>query len=280
MQNSNLKLKYADFDKVRSFIAPPIHEVLRCPGKANFSLQFSVPYRTVPYGTENFPEHESLFLPLQAANVKTPQSQDEAKSITPRQGEVLEAALALLVKQGYRLTMAGVAQKAACSKETLYKWFGDRKGLLRATVKWQAAKVGMPYIDPENLDAVSLKKSIETFGRDLLGVLSGEISVALNRVAIAHAGPENANLGAIVLENGRLAMGRRLKPVLEAGQKAGLLSFADSEEAFRSFFGLLIRDTQIRLLLGDQCAPDIGEIATHAERATEQFYALYGAQRK
>jgi len=192
---------------------------------------------------------------------------------------VLEAALALLVKQGYRLTMAGVAEKAACSKETLYKWFGDRKGLLRATVKWQAAKVGMPHIDPENLDAISLKNSIEEFGRDLLGVLSGEISVALNRVAIAHAGPEDANLGTIVLENGRRDMGRRLKPVLKAGQKAGLLNFADSEEAFRGFFGLLIRDTQIRLLLGERCAPDARGIAADAARATEQFYVLYGTKK-
>ncbi|VAW19393.1 Transcriptional regulator, AcrR family [hydrothermal vent metagenome] len=207
------------------------------------------------------------------------QSPEESKSITARQGEVLEAALALLVRQGSRLTMAGVAEKAACSKETLYKWFGDRKGLLRATVKWQAAKVGMPHIEPGNLDAASLKNSIEGFGRDLLTVLTGEISVALNRVAIAHAGPEGANLGAIVLENGRLAMGRRLKPVLEAGQKAGLLTFADSEEAFRSFFGLLIRDTQIRLLLGDHCAPDTREIAIDAARATGQFYVLYGTEK-
>ena len=64
--------------------------------------------------------------------------------------------------------------------------------------------------------------------------------------------------------------------MLEAGKRAGLLEFSDSEEAFRSFFGLLIRDTQIRLLLGDKCAPDIGEIAADAARATEQFYALYG----
>ncbi len=235
----------------------------------------NLPNRTVRYG--RFIKVWKLkFLASQAANG---QSEYDWESPSPRQGEVLEAALALLVRQGNRLTMAGVAEKASCSKETLYKWFGDRKGLLRATVQWQAAKVGMPHIDPENLDAVSLKNSIEGFGRDLLSVLTGEISVALNRVAIAHAGPDSSNLGAIVLENGRLAMGRRLKPVLEAGQKAGLLNFADSEEAFRSFFGLLVRDTQIRLLLGERCMPDIAQIAVDAARATRQFYALYGIEK-
>ena len=37
--------------------------------------------------------------------------------------------------------MTAVARRASCSKETLYKWFGDRDGLLTATVQWQASKV-------------------------------------------------------------------------------------------------------------------------------------------
>ncbi len=196
---------------------------------------------------------------------------------TPRQGEVLDAALGLLVSAGDALTMSAVARQAKCSKETLYNWFGDRQGLLTAIVKWQASKVGIPEIDPTRLDAQGLRRSIENFGQSLLGVLTGEISVALNRVAISHAGSDHSQLGNIVLHNGRFAMGRRLKPVLEAGRAAGLLNFENSEEAFRSFFGLLVRDTQIRLLLGDAEATSPGQINTDAARATEQFIALFGA---
>ncbi len=39
--------------------------------------------------------------------------------------------------------------------------------------------------------------------------------------------------------------------MLEAGREAGLLAFDDTETAFRTFFGLVGRDVQIRLLLGD-----------------------------
>ena len=60
---------------------------------------------------------------------------------TQRQKDVLDAALELMVEQGDRLTMTAVARRASCSKETLYKWFGDRDGLLTATVQWQASKV-------------------------------------------------------------------------------------------------------------------------------------------
>ena len=73
-------------------------------------------------------------------------------------------------------------------------------------------------------------------------------------------------------------MGRRLKPVLEAGREQRLLAFDDTETAFRTFFGLVARDVQIRLLLGDQPKLGAAEIARDAERATQQFLQLCGAK--
>ena len=82
------------------------------------------------------------------------------EGFTPRQQAVLTAALDLLVEGGDRLTMTAVARRASCSKETLYKWFGDRDGLLTATVQWQAAKVRVPVVDRKTLDPVSLRASV------------------------------------------------------------------------------------------------------------------------
>ncbi len=199
-------------------------------------------------------------------------------AFTPRQQAVLTAALDLLVEQGDGLTMTAVARRASCSKETLYKWFGDRDGLLTATVQWQAAKVRVPRVDRRNLDAASLRASVEQFGRDLLGTLAGEVSVTLNRLAVTDAAAQKRGLGQIVLENGRLEMGRRLKPVLQAGRDARLLRFDDSEEAFRTFFGLVVRDVQIRLLLGEEFKLSGAQIEKDARIAAEQFFALYGAR--
>jgi AcrR family transcriptional regulator len=196
---------------------------------------------------------------------------------TLRQQQVLTAALELLVEGGDSLTMTAVARRASCSKETLYKWFGDRDGLLTATVQWQAAKVRMPALDRARLDAKALRASIEQFARDLLGVLVGDVSVTLNRLAISQAQVEKKGLGAIVLENGPLAIRRRLKPVLEAGRDARLLRFESSEDAFRTFFGLVVRDVQIRLLLGDETLRQ-SNIEADVKAATEQFFALYGRE--
>ena len=80
-----------------------------------------------------------------------------------------------------------------------------------------------------------------------------------------------------MLENGPLAIRSRLKPVLEAGREARLLDFASSEEAYRTFFGLVVRDTQIRLLLGERLRLTPRQIEDEAAVATERFFALYGA---
>ncbi|KKB11473.1 TetR family transcriptional regulator [Devosia geojensis] len=198
------------------------------------------------------------------------------ETFTPRQQAVLTAALDLLVENGDGLTMTAVARRASCSKETLYKWFGDREGLLTATVQWQAAKVRMPQVDRSSLTARRLRESVEQFARDLLTTIEGDISVTLNRIAVTHAAVEKDRLGEIVLENGPMAIRRRLKPILEAGREARLLRFENSEDAYRTFFGLVVRDVQIRLLLGDRTLKQT-DIEAEAKAAADQFFALYGA---
>jgi AcrR family transcriptional regulator len=205
---------------------------------------------------------------------------DDGKAPTARQQAVLDAALRLLVEEGDQLTMTAVARRASCSKETLYKWFGDRDGLLTATVQWQASKVRVAPVDPGSVDLVSLTESLEGYARDWLKVIASDTSIALNRVAVSHAGSGKDNLGAMVLENGRFAMARRLKPVFDAGKRAGYLAFEDAETAFRTFFGLVGRDIQIRLLLGDWPGLTEAAIAEDAARATRQFLALYGARKE
>jgi AcrR family transcriptional regulator len=172
--------------------------------------------------------------------------------------------------------MTGVARRASCSKETLYKWFGDRDGLLTATVQWQASKVRVEPVDLDRLDVAGLTAVLKGFAADWLRVVSSPTSVALNRLAIAHAGSDKPGLGAIVLENGRFALARRLTPVLEAARKKGLLAFENGEMAFRTFFGLVARDVQVRLLLGDRMDLNEKEILGEAAEATRHFLALYG----
>lgn len=223
-------------------------------------------YSTVTYGTDCEHQSESM-------------RQDErhdGQILTERQKDVLNAALHLLAEGRDGLTMSNIARRANCSKETLYKWFGDRDGFLEAMVQWQASRVRILPLKREAVDQFSLFASLECFARDWLKVLSGEISVALNRLAVSHARAKHSRLGAIVLRCGPAAMAKRLKPVLELGCDAGLLEIGDVESAFRTFFGLVVRDMQIRLLLGDGLAMTEENINREAHMATQHFFALYG----
>ncbi len=202
---------------------------------------------------------------------------DDDAAPTERQQAVLDAVLSLMVEQGGDFSISDVARRASCSKETLYKWFGDRDGILNATVQWQASKVRAGNWDVQRIDTSALRQSLQDFGATWLTVISSPTSIALNRVAAGQAASRKSNLGEIVLANGRFAIGERLKPLLEAGRKAGLLAFDDTEIAFRTFFGLVGRDVQIRLLLGDRFKLSASEIAADAARATEQFFTLFGA---
>ena len=117
---------------------------------------------------------------------------DGGEAPTARQKDVLDAVLALIVEQGDQFTMTAVARRASCSKETLYKWFGDRDGLLTATVQWQASKVTVAPVDRERLDLASLAARLEEFAASWLAVISTDTSIALNRLAVAHAGSRQA----------------------------------------------------------------------------------------
>lgn len=199
--------------------------------------------------------------------------------LTPRQSEVLDAVLDLLVEGGERVTMNAVAARANCSKETLYKWFGDRDGLLTETVRWQASRVREGNWDRQRLDAAALTESLEAFAANWLTVISSQTSIALNRVAISQAGSAKSNLGRIVLANGRFAIGERLRPLLDAAREAGLIDFEDTETAFRTFFGLVARDVQLRLLLGDDLQLNEKTIRADAARAVSQFMTLFAPDR-
>lgn len=195
--------------------------------------------------------------------------------LSPRQNAVLETALTLLVEGGEKaLTTAGVARAANCSKESLYKWFGDRDGLLAAMITFQASKVRGAYRGEPPIDIAAFRLSLIGFAEDLLNVLSGEVSLALNRLAIGEARRGVAPLGRLVLEHGRRPIEARLSGLLEAGRAGGFVSFDDTHEAFSTLYGLIVRDMHVRLLLGEEGG---GSAALAATRAIDQFLRLFGA---
>ena len=201
---------------------------------------------------------------------------------SPRQNEVLEQALRLLVEGGEKaLTTSGLARAASCSKESLYKWFGDREGLLAAMIAHQAAKVRTFERSGERLSAELLREHLELFARDLLEVLSGDVSLALNRLAIGQsgpgAGPNGSKLGKRLVEHGRRQIDRRAMALIDAGKRAGLFRFDNADAASHTLYGLIVSDLHVRMLLGE---PGLKDTARQAERAIDAFLSLYRTEKQ
>lgn len=209
---------------------------------------------------------------------KTLLQSETIDAFTPRQSAVLQAALAMLVEGGGRaLTTAAVARAANCSKESLYRWFGDRDGLLAAVVTYQASKVRAVTPPAAPAGEAALREQLVRFAHDLLTVLSGDVSLALNRLAIGQAGNRQPQLGQLVLSHGRRPIASRAGTLLDTGKSDGYLSFEDADEAYRTLYGLIVGDAHVRLLLGDATEPP-QDLEHQAARAVDSFFRLYGAE--
>lgn len=199
---------------------------------------------------------------------------------SPRQNAVLDSALRLLVDGGERaLTTAGVARAANCSKESLYKWFGDRDGILSAMIGYQASKVRTLEERAETLTAESLRAHLVVFAKDLLDVLGGDVSLALNRLAIGQASRDGSHLGQMLQERGRRQIGKRAGGLLDAGRRAGLLRFDDGDEAYGMLYGLIVTDLHLRMLLGEDMKLSKQDFSRRAERAVDAFLGLCGTKK-
>ena len=192
-----------------------------------------------------------------------------------RRDAILDAALAGLRERGVAGTsMLAVATAARTSKETVYRLFGDRQGLFEALVRREAAAMNAGLADALSTDSPPAEV-LRRFGRDVLALLLGERSVAINRAAITEAA-RDPELGRILAAAGRDGTGPLVVAYLEREHAAGRLELPSAQEAFEVLLGLLLSDRQVRTLLGVDAHPTAEQLDARAERAVAYFLRLFG----
>lgn len=112
------------------------------------------------------------------------------------------------------------------------------------------------------------------FGVNVLDLLLGPRSLAINRAAIA-AMPANPELGRILASKGRETTRPLVERFLVGEHAGGRLHAPDASEAFEVLMGLLVRDRQLRLLFGAGQAPTSRERRRRAEVAVDAFLRLH-----
>ncbi|MDH3680935.1 MAG: TetR/AcrR family transcriptional regulator [Acidimicrobiia bacterium] len=193
----------------------------------------------------------------------------------PRSGEreerrqrVIDAAFDELLEHGFEhVTMLGIASRAGASKETLYSWFGSRDGLFTAMIE-QNADSSAERVAAALAGDADPEVTLIGYATGLLTLLTDRRSVALNRAAMT-----SPDLAKILLASGRHRVGPIVEQYLARLGAAGWLRIDDPSEAFTLLYGLVVRDTQIRVLLGEP-PPSRSAVAARAETGVRNFMAL------
>ena len=191
-----------------------------------------------------------------------------------RRTEIMDVAVRLLAEKGYRDTsMLDVAKSAGASKETLYHWFGDKRGLYEAIIRRNAETVQV--VLEQSLDkAESTERTLRNFGAALLRLLTGDDAVAINRAAVSEARAD-PQLAMTLAAAGRDATLPPFVAFLEQRREAEGWDLDDPKAAAEAFLGLLIGDLQIRRLLGTAPKPSRKTIAARVARAARLFHRLH-----
>ncbi len=196
------------------------------------------------------------------------------ESRAKRRDHILDVAIEVLSERGYRdANMLEVARRAKASKETLYSWFGDKRGLFEAVIQRNAAGV-QDVLARQLTQDEPIEEALAAFGRALLTLLMSDAAVALNRAAISEATSE-PQLAETLLASGREATLPGFIAFLDLGAQRSLLSIDAPQEAADDFLGLLLGDAQVRRLLGQQRASDAAQIEAKALAAAGKFLTLY-----
>jgi AcrR family transcriptional regulator len=201
------------------------------------------------------------------------------RSSVERREEILKVALSVLAERGFRgASMLEIARRAQASKETLYAWFGDKRGLFEELVRWQAERVDATLVPSLARDADDPVVVLRTFAVELQRLLLGDRAVVINRAAIAEA-PSDPTFAQILAAKGRNTVVPRLERYLEIQREQGCLDFEDAGTAVDALIGLTIGDQQVRRLLGVLPMPEPEQIEARAERAMRGFLTLFGRER-
>ncbi len=200
------------------------------------------------------------------------------RSSVERWEEILNVALSVLAERGYRgASMLQIARRAQASKETLYAWFGDKRGLFEELVRWQAERVDTVITPNLERDGDEPAEVLRGFALELQRLLLGERAVVINRAAISEAA-SNPTFARILATQGRGSVVLKLERYLEGQRERGRLEFEEAEAAIDAIIGLAIGDQQVRRLLGVLPRPETEQMEARAERAARMFLMLFGRE--
>lgn len=193
---------------------------------------------------------------------------DEAK-----RAAIIDAAAHAFFDIGYAAaTIEGIAAGAGVSKVTVYNHFGDKRGLLCASVAHECEKIRGQFAIPG--EGGSLRERLLAIGTAMVAFLSREEMVQFER-RIAAETEHEPEIGLAFLENGPRRMKAAFAAVLEHAVARGELDIADSGLAAEQFASMCKGMGDLERRFGAPRDPVLDR--RRIEGAVEVFLRAYAA---
>jgi AcrR family transcriptional regulator len=192
---------------------------------------------------------------------------------------ILEATLNLYLEKGYSGTSTDeIAALSSVSKQTIYRHFADKDGLVRAAILSLIAAAEDQ--GAECFDALAetddLERDLRAFARQhLIDVIQPDI-LRMRRRIIAEV-ERLPDVARAWYEAAPKRAGEKLAACFVRLQERGLLRMADPEIAAEQFNWLILSIPMNRALFDPDSVADTSRHADYADAAVDVFLAAYGA---
>lgn len=191
-----------------------------------------------------------------------------------RRAAMIEAAYTLFTEKGFAsVSVDDIIRVSKGSKSSLYKYFGNKEGILKAVVEAHAKEM-LRHIDVEFPSGRTPREALTRIGMVLVDLALSENAINQYRHAVAHAKlfPEVARLW---YECGPKSTFDGLARYLGREAAAGRLRIADPERAALFFAGMIIFKDNLKLSV---CLPPAkrSELKAVVAEAVDVFLAAYG----
>jgi AcrR family transcriptional regulator len=191
---------------------------------------------------------------------------------------ILRAGAETFMEQGFEAaSMDEVARRATVSKATIYSHFDSKHALFGAIVTGRCQAM-IPMIAAAGLGEHSPADALRLIGRQFLTLLTSPGPLSLYRIVLAEA-PRFPDLGRNFYEAGPNLVAEALAEYLARQHEHGTLNVPAPRVAAEQFFGMVMGQIHVRILLGiTDTPPGDAERDRVVELALQTF--LHGIARR
>jgi AcrR family transcriptional regulator len=192
-----------------------------------------------------------------------------------RRAAMVDAAYRLFMEKGYAVvSIDEIIRASGGSKSSLYKFFGNKEGILKAVVE-SLANEFLREIHLEFPSAKTLREALNRIGMAFAELALSDTAINQHRHAVSQA-KAFPDLAKLWYESGPKRTMDEFADFLEKETAAGRLRIADPSRAAWLFLGMIIFHDNMRRLV---CLPPSkkSSLKETVSEAVEVFLAAYGA---